>query len=189
MNNDASIKPHIHWKLLEAKFYLGAMAEQSRALFAGIRPSGFNWPNPEHAKGAQIFLFFFAGFLGAFGSTTYYMQTACEKSNNRWYAKKRQQAAESRSLLAAFAFLRNNDVHEKTLALGAGVQHTWRLAQESTSSEFVLNAESLRTIAAMNAAPWAAALLTQKPIIQLASDALRELESVVMEGTSGGHLR
>jgi hypothetical protein len=166
------------------------MKEHSARLFSSVGPLRFEWTNPQHAQAAQVFLFLLSAFIGAFGCVTYYIETACGKNESakRWFKAARKNAVRDHSVLAAFAYLRNSDVHERHVAAGASTWHTVSMAEKTTSSEFRLSEQELRMIEKLQEQPWAINLLKARPIVALAEDALKELRTVIDEGVRLGHL-
>jgi hypothetical protein len=164
------------------------MTAQSAKTFEGIRPAGFTWGNAEHDTKAQVFLFLFSGFLSAFRCVTFYMEEVCDnrKPMSSWYRDEKVEAAKRKSLLAALCFLRDSDVHDGTLFPSAGVTHTWRRADQSTSSEFVLGAQPLQGIERLRKHPWAIDALASESVIAISAKALDELESLFEKGKLDG---
>jgi hypothetical protein len=187
---EQTIRAHINWKLREAAFYLALLKQHSKTIFNAMRPLDFTWGNPEHQRLAQEFLFLFSGFLSAFRCVTFYMEKTCEKRSppSTWYEDRKKKAVQEKSLLAAFCFLRDSDVHDRTLSTSPSVQHTINMAEQTTGSEFKLNGDDLRTIEKLRKRKWAVEVLTADSVVNVAEEVLSELRAVVTGGINEGLL-
>lgn len=183
-----TIRAHIYWKLREADFYLHLLEQQSSNTFNSARQYGFTWTNPQHQRQAQELLFLFSAFLSAFRCVTFYIEKACKKRAppSPWYEDQKKSAGERKSLLAAFSFLRDSDVHDRTLSTSPGVRHTFNFVDKSGTSEFMLNANDLRTIEMLQDRPWAVEALTNDSVLSISEKVLGELRTVVEEGIREG---
>lgn len=179
---------HLHWKLRESDFFLHAMKNQSKAVFGGIRPLGFTWTNPEHYQGAMVFLFELSAMLSAFRCVSYYLENACNRTTAgaKWYKDQEKEAAANKTLLAAFCFLRDSDIHEDTIK--GGVRHTSDAASQTTDSQFCFDTNAVSQLAKFKKTPWAIDLIRNRPIIELAEEALVELRAVVDKGRRLKHV-
>jgi len=186
-----NVLQHISWKLKEAQFFLGAMEEKSKSTLGGTRFNDFNW-TPQHFAEAQQFLFYCSAMLSAWQTAYNYMGRHCTRKDpetekpvdpnaRRWFASLRR-----RKILWAFSLLRNSDVHDGMLS--PGVQYTVNLGMQTTSQGFCLDGRVLAYRDCFQTHPWALDILTARPIIPIAQDALRELREVVDEGAQATHL-
>lgn len=182
---------HTSWKLSEASFFLGEMEARSTST---LGEAGFNdfKSTPEQIAEAQQFLFCFSAMLSAWQTAYYYMQNYCERKDPetkqvvdakacQWFTSLR-----GRQLLWAFSLLRNSDVHDGMLS--SGVQYRVNLGLKTTGQGFCLNGTVLSYRECFQKHPWALDILTERPIIPIAQDALRDIREVVAEGAQAGHL-
>lgn len=183
-----TIRAHINWKLQEAQFYLKQLTHASKEIFGGIRPLDFGWSNADHQAKAQVFLFLFSAFLSPLRCVTFYMKKTCEKQNppSKWYRNQIKQAIKDRSLLAAFCFLRDSDVHDQALSSIPAVRHKVDFAEQTATSEFRLNKDALLTIDTLQKHAWAAELLAGESVLAICEAALAKLNDVVEAGIAEG---
>jgi hypothetical protein len=183
-----TIRAHIIWKLSEAEFYLRQLKHASKEIFGSIRPLDFGWTNADHQGKAQVFLFLFSAFLSPLRCVTFYIKKTCEnqKPPSRWYKEQIKKAVKERSLLAAFCFLRDSDVHDQALSGTPGVRHKVDLSAQTATSEFTLNENTLLTIEALKKHRWAAELLAGDSVVAISESALAKLSDLVQEGIQAG---
>jgi len=159
-------------------------------------PKGFEqltgWLKNRHAVDVHVcmeatganFLFLFSGFLSSFRCVTFYMKNACDDQDPpiAWYKSQIDKAVTEQSILAAFCFLRDSDVHARTLSTSRGVRHTINMAEQTATSEFKLNANDLLTIDKLRDCPWAAELLASDSVVAISEKGLEALRAVADEG-------
>jgi hypothetical protein len=88
-------------------------------------------------------------------------------------------AVRGKSLLAAFCFLRDSDVHDRTLSTSPAMWHTVNLAEQTMASALKLNEYDLNTIEKLREYPWAGKALAADSVLSISEKALGELRAVV----------
>jgi hypothetical protein len=179
------MQQHIFQKLDEATFFLSGMKHYSDMASEKTRWRESVW-TPEHYPVVRMFQYHLSGLLSAWKCVANYMCRACNKdaTAKTWYSGLKQH-----TLLEAFSTLRDSDIHDETIHLA--VLHTITMGPRPPDAEsgFSIQQGILNKLERFKKRQDLANMLSFRPIVPLAEEALEQLKAAAEEGRQRGFFK